>query len=123
MVEVVDDHTNEEVECEEGSKYDEDHKVDIHVDVDFIVWLVFNLRQRANNYFLETTVFVSKYTPDSKTLVINHYSESYKDNQNMESNAPTPLESTAAYIMSIQPLNVAFQKRYNVNDMSKKLLK
>lgn len=46
LVEVVDDHTNEEVKGEEGAKYDEDNKVDVHVDVDFIVWLVLDLRQR-----------------------------------------------------------------------------
>lgn len=43
LVEVVDDHTNEEVEREEGAEYDENNKVDIHVDVDFVVGLVFHL--------------------------------------------------------------------------------
>lgn len=48
LVEVVNDHTNEEVEGEEGPKYDENHKVDVHVDVDFIVGLVFHLGGRHN---------------------------------------------------------------------------
>lgn len=48
LVEVVNDHTNEEVEGEEGAKYDENDKVDVHVDVDFIVGLVFHLGGRHN---------------------------------------------------------------------------
>lgn len=46
LVEVVNDHTNEEVEGEEGPKDDKNHKVDVHVDVDLIVRLVFHLRRR-----------------------------------------------------------------------------
>lgn len=49
LVEVVNDHTNEEVEGEEGAKYDENDKVDVHVDVDFIVGLVFHLGGRRNS--------------------------------------------------------------------------
>ncbi len=48
LVEVVNDHTNKEVEGEEGAKYDENNKVDVHVDVDFIVRLVFHLGERHN---------------------------------------------------------------------------
>lgn len=48
LVEVVNNHTNEEVEGEEGAKYDENNKVNVHVDVDFIVGLVFHLRGRHN---------------------------------------------------------------------------
>lgn len=48
LVEVVNDHTNEEVKGEEGAKYDENDKVDVHVDVDFIVGLVFHLGGRHN---------------------------------------------------------------------------
>lgn len=43
MVEVVNDHTNKEVEGEEGSKYDEDNEVDVHVNVDFIGGLLSHL--------------------------------------------------------------------------------
>lgn len=48
LVEVVNNHTNEEVEGEEGAKYDENNEVDVHVDVDFIVGLVFHLGGRHN---------------------------------------------------------------------------
>ena len=34
LVEVVDDDPDEEVEREEGTEYDEEYKVDVHVDVD-----------------------------------------------------------------------------------------
>lgn len=44
LVEVINDHTNEEIEGEEGAKYDENHKVDVHVDVDLIVRLIFHLK-------------------------------------------------------------------------------
>lgn len=43
LVEVVNDDTNEEVEGEESSKDDEDDKVDVHVEVDLVHWLLFNL--------------------------------------------------------------------------------
>lgn len=46
LVEVINDHTNEEIEGEEGAKYDENHKVDVHVDVDLIVRLVFHLKEK-----------------------------------------------------------------------------
>lgn len=45
LVEVINDDTNKEVECEERAKYNEDNKVDIHVDVVLILWLVFHLRR------------------------------------------------------------------------------
>lgn len=48
LVEVVNNHTNEEVEGEEGAKYDENNEVDVHVDVDFVVGLVFHLAGRHN---------------------------------------------------------------------------
>lgn len=46
LVEVINDHTDEEIEGEEGAKYDENHKVDVHVDVDLIVRLVFHLKEK-----------------------------------------------------------------------------
>ncbi len=48
LVEVVNDHTNEEVESEEGAENNENNKVDVHVDVDFIVGLVFHLGEGHN---------------------------------------------------------------------------
>lgn len=48
LVEVINDHTDEEIEGEEGAKYDENHKVDVHVDVDFIIRLVFHLKGKKN---------------------------------------------------------------------------
>lgn len=71
LVEVVDDHTNKEVEGEEGAEYDEDHKVDVHVDVAFVVGLVFDLRQRAKKVqFRNYTVCLHTQTR-SKSLFIN----------------------------------------------------
>lgn len=46
LVEVVNDHTNEEVQGEEGPENDEDNKVDVHVNVDFIFGLVFHLERK-----------------------------------------------------------------------------
>lgn len=40
LVEVVDDDTDEQVECEEGPKDDEDDKVEVHVEVHLILWLL-----------------------------------------------------------------------------------
>lgn len=48
LVEVINDHTDEEIEGEEGAKYDENHKVDVHVDVDLIIRLVFHLKGKQN---------------------------------------------------------------------------
>ena len=49
LVEVVDDDTDEEVEGEKGAKDDEDDKVEVHVQVDFILRLVFHLKQARWN--------------------------------------------------------------------------
>jgi len=46
LVEVVNDDANEEVQGEEGAENDKDDKVDVHVDVDLILWLLFNLTRR-----------------------------------------------------------------------------
>lgn len=45
LVEVVDDDTNEQVEGEKGAKDDEDDKVEVHVQVHFIIWLVLHLKK------------------------------------------------------------------------------
>jgi hypothetical protein len=40
FIKIIDDHTNEQVECEKWAKDDEEHKVQIHVDVGFFDWLL-----------------------------------------------------------------------------------
>ncbi len=49
LVEVVDDDTNEQIEGEEGAEDNEDDKVEVHVQVHFIVGLVFQLEQTRLN--------------------------------------------------------------------------
>lgn len=44
LVEIVNDDTNEEVECEERAKDDEDDKVHVHVEVDLIRRLLLYLK-------------------------------------------------------------------------------
>lgn len=39
LIEVVYYDTNEEIESEEGSKYDENNKIEVHPQVDLILWL------------------------------------------------------------------------------------
>lgn len=43
LIEVVDNDTNEEVQCEEGAEDDKDDKVDVHVYVVLIHRLIFHL--------------------------------------------------------------------------------
>lgn len=43
LVEVVDDDADEEVEGEEGAEYDENDKVEIHVEVDLLDRLLLHL--------------------------------------------------------------------------------
>lgn len=45
LIEVVDDDADEEVQGKEGAKDDEDDKVKVHVDIDFIHWLGFHLHK------------------------------------------------------------------------------
>lgn len=45
LVEIVNDDADEEVEREEGAKNDEDHEVQVHVEVDFSNWLFLHLKQ------------------------------------------------------------------------------
>ena len=47
LIEVVNDHTNEEIKGEEGAEDDEDDKVDVHVDVVFIDGLAFHLKEKC----------------------------------------------------------------------------
>ncbi len=44
-VEVVDDHTNEEVEREEGAEDDEEDKIHVHPGVSLYSWLLANLQR------------------------------------------------------------------------------
>lgn len=43
LIEVINDDTNEQVQGEEGAEDDEDDKVDVHVDVVFILRLLIRL--------------------------------------------------------------------------------
>lgn len=61
LVEVINDHTDEEIEGEEGAKYDENHKVDVHVDVDLIVRLVFHLKEKQKNIDLNNELLFLLY--------------------------------------------------------------
>lgn len=58
LVEVVNDHTNEEIEGEEGAKDDENHKVDVHVDVNFIVGLVSHLGAKETGHRVARVQFI-----------------------------------------------------------------
>lgn len=48
LVKVVNNDTNEEVECEERAEDDEDDKVNVHVEVDLIRRLLLYLRKQQN---------------------------------------------------------------------------
>lgn len=43
LIEVVDNDPDKEIQGEEGAKDDEDDKVKVHVDINFIHWLGFYL--------------------------------------------------------------------------------
>lgn len=43
LIEIVYDNADKEIECEEGSKYDENYKIHVHLKVDLIFWLFFCL--------------------------------------------------------------------------------
>lgn len=63
LVEVVNDDTNEEVQGEEGTEDDEDDKVDVHVEVDLIHWLLFNLTRRDGKHEINPLQKVSPHAP------------------------------------------------------------
>ena len=50
LVEVVDDDSNEEIEGKEGAEDDEEHKVEIHVDVDLSNRLLANLESSTKAF-------------------------------------------------------------------------
>lgn len=50
LVEVVDDDADEEIKSKEGSKDDEDDKVQIHVEVDLFDGLLFHLKENAHTH-------------------------------------------------------------------------
>lgn len=56
LVEVIDDDTDEEIEGEEGAEYDEDDKVQVHVEVDFSDGLLLHLK---TNSFINQLVTVT----------------------------------------------------------------
>ena len=52
FIEVINDDSNEKIESEEGSKDDEEHKVDVHPDVTFSYWLLSDLKHKLKiKYF------------------------------------------------------------------------
>lgn len=54
LVEVVNDDTDEEVQGKKGTKDDEDDEVDVHVQVDLVRWLFFNLARRDGKSEMST---------------------------------------------------------------------
>ena len=50
LVEVVDDDSDEEVQREERAEYDEEDKVQVHVDVALFLRLVFDLNGRNQTF-------------------------------------------------------------------------
>lgn len=47
LIEVVNNDTDEEIESEEGAKYDEDDKVQVHVEVNFSDGLFLHLKPNS----------------------------------------------------------------------------
>ena len=54
-IEVIDDDRDEEVEGEEGSKHDEDNKVEVSVQVGFKPWLLILLPQTDKLMFMSVS--------------------------------------------------------------------
>ena len=50
LVEVVDDDTDKQVKGEEGAEDDEDDKVEVHIQVDLIIGLFFQLQRGSQTY-------------------------------------------------------------------------
>lgn len=46
FVKVIDDHTNEQIKGKKRSKYNEEYKIEIHVDVRFTNWLFVELQTK-----------------------------------------------------------------------------
>jgi len=89
LIKVVNNDTDEEIEGEKGAEYDEDHKVEVHVEVDFSDGLFLHLKPDSSMSQLVTGAYL--WCRPWKYIDIL-----------------TPLESTAACIISIHPLNVAY---------------
>ena len=52
FIEVINNDSNEKIESEEGSKDDEEHKVDVHPNVAFSYWLLSDLKHKLKlQYF------------------------------------------------------------------------
>ena len=101
LVEVVDDDADEQVEGEEGAEDDEDDKVEVHVQVDFIFRLLFQLDGTTQRKIKQLPASVTETSwvvkADPKIFLLG-------------TKTLTSRESTAAYMMSIQPLNVAWEQ-------------
>lgn len=91
LVEIVNNDTDEKIEGEEGAKNDEHNKIKVHVEVDFSDRLFLHLKKESKSVFY-SNMFIT-------------YCKLWKHKETL-----TPLESTAAYIISIHPLNVAYNK-------------
>lgn len=107
MVEIVNNDTDEQIEGEERAKNDEDDKVNVHVDVWLIVWLHFNLH-REQKEFLRVTHVLQEDNKDVKLC-----QDCVRSLSKAEINV-TSRESTALYMMSIHPLNVAWKQHENI---------
>lgn len=93
FVEVVDDHSDKQIESEEWTEYNEEHKVKVHVYVSFSNRLTSHLKR---NIQLQTKMhFLIKFS--ARRWIWNQL---------------TSLESIASFIIWIQPLNVATWKRH-----------
>lgn len=68
LVEIVNDDTDEEVEREEGAENYEDHKVQVHVEVDFSDWLFLHLKQKIHGYH---SICVDSDVGQSHLLLLN----------------------------------------------------
>lgn len=88
LVEVVDDDTDEQVEGEERPEDDEEHEVEVHVDVGLANRLLAHLSK------------------DSRETIVNRIDEMTEDPE------LTSRESMASFMIWIQPLNVATWNRH-----------
>ena len=61
FIEVIYDDSNKEIESEERSKDNEEHKVDVHSNIDFSDWLISDLKYRKDsNWFYKIFQRVEK---------------------------------------------------------------
>ncbi len=89
-------------------KNDEDDKENVHVEVWLIVWLHFNLH-REQKECLRATHVLQEDNKDVRLCQDSVRSLSQRPKSNV-----TSRESTALYMMSIHPLNVAWKQNENI---------